>query len=368
MSRADLPVPRLLAEIHELRGRKDDEDWATAVVGRLLLDDATEERAVEALTEVRDALATADSAESAGDLMGDPHEWARAREEQWREDGVPAADTAPAPARDTAIIAMIASAVFAGLFAVGFLISGRGGETTALGHVLLPGALGLLSAIATGVFGRVRPARGQTIAVITCVLTVIVGAAATAAMLALTNPIRLAGPVPLGELGAMVGYSLLAWIIARIWPEAAATPPEGASLSGSPAADEIAPPALTDDAWAHRLTMILRSRGDMTERRVATIVAEARSHAQAAGSTLVEQFSSPESYAARFPRDERVPRRRAAWWATGCAVAVGAFAAWSYAHGDDNPWAVGWCGICAIVAAIEWRRVLRADSSTAQGS
>ena len=64
-----------------------------------------------------------------------------------------------------------------------------------------------------------------------------------------------------------------------------------------------APDAPAEVRWSAELTEILRTRHAMSAARVRDVVAEAHLHAADSGTSLHEEFGTPEEYAARFAPD-----------------------------------------------------------------
>lgn len=141
-------------------------------------------------------------------------------------------------------------------------------------------------------------------------------------------------------------YAALAWLAARILPDASA--------------DQGATPQ-TDDEWAARLAYLLRSRADVPEHRVTEAVAEARAHAADSGRTLAEEFGSPASYAARIPRDRvHRARSRAAVLTVAMALTLGLLFGVLVPSGDAS-W-VHWLIVAgaAVAAGVAWADALKA--------
>jgi len=141
----------------------------------------------------------------------------------------------------------------------------------------------------------------------------------------------------------MVGYGLLAWIVAQLWRE----PPRRAGTHQP----------LSDDEWLQELGSALRTRGDMTDARIASVLAEAKEHAQDAGTSLPAEFGSARAYAQRFDEDRAVRARRTAWLTTAGAVGVLSYNVITVLDGTPSFWGGVWLLVSAIIAALSWRTV-----------
>ncbi len=259
------------------RGAEEDQDWALTAGGRLLMEEVLERRIVEALDEVAEQVAAAQ--EPAQELFGDPLTWARGQEAAWREQGVALKAPPTTSPRDFAVETLIIASFYAGLFLLYELITWSWADPLKLSFLLAPLALALTSRTIAAVHTAVTAARSHTAGVLAAVAAALPGIALSVGVFALGNPVTLPGTAMLGFLGAVVAYALLAWATALAWP---ARPARTA--------------APHDDAsWYDALGAALRSRGDLTDSRVKEILAEARSHAQEAGTSPAEEFGAAEA-------------------------------------------------------------------------
>lgn len=64
--------------------------------------------------------------------------------------------------------------------------------------------------------------------------------------------------------------------------------------------DTSTPLATNDEQWLRELGETLRARGDMSDRKVRRIEADARTFVADSGNTLSEEFGTPTAYAHRF--------------------------------------------------------------------
>jgi hypothetical protein len=163
-------------------------------------------------------------------------------------------------------------------------------------------------------------------------------------------------PVSFGEVSGLWmlavagGYGLLASAIGRLWPA-----PQDPGPGAPDEADQ------DDDVWTRRLAAELRRRGDFTEARVRTVVAEAVAHVADSGGSLSDEFGPAEAYASRFAPDVVARQRRTAWgWSLLALVPAALFV--TYVARDGWAWQnqfVGtavWFGAATIMAAVSWRR------------
>ncbi len=86
-----------------------------------------------------------------------------------------------------------------------------------------------------------------------------------------------------------------------------------------------APDAPAEVRWSVELTEILRTRYAMSAARVRDLVAEAHLHAAESGTTVQEEFGTPEEYAARFAPDRARRSRLTLAVLAGLLVLSGAF-------------------------------------------
>ncbi|MDH5150729.1 hypothetical protein [Kocuria palustris] len=320
------------------RGAEEDQDWALTAGGRLLMEEVLERRIVEALDEVAEQVAAAQ--EPAQELFGDPLTWARGQEAAWREQGVALKAPPTTSPRDFAVETLIIASFYAGLFLLYELITWSWADPLKLSFLLAPLALALTSRTIAAVHTAVTAARSHTAGVLAAVAAALPGIALSVGVFALGNPVTLPGTAMLGFLGAVVAYALLAWATALAWPARparTAAPHDGAS-------------------WYDALGAALRSRGNLTDSRVKEILAEARSHAQEAGTSPAEEFGAAEAYAQRFAPNRAVAARRRAWLMTGVAGLALLTGVLSLVNGQLRPWAVLWLLLVVVIAALEWRR------------
>ncbi|MCA1192864.1 hypothetical protein [Saccharopolyspora sp. 6V] len=306
------------------RGVSTDGDWAQFAVARLVLDGVPRQVADEA---VRELLPTvADSGEAPAELFGTPADWAaKYQRERWEngENVRPAPDVTTR--RDLVIVSLIGAGLISSIQFLLTLLDKRGTEVYTPMYVLFPLLLSAAPLAVLQTFHRARVERSFHSAVGLAAGTV-VALALIIATLFLTF-----GDSPAFEAGGLWHLVLggawwaAAWIVGKVWPQPDARP---AGEPGSAVGDDQA-------VWCDELAATLRRRDDMTDARVAQIIAESRDHIAQSGRSAREEFGSPESYADRFERAERVRSRRLAWfWAVLAALATGLV----LTHGIAGDW------------------------------
>src|SRR5690625_149374 len=334
-------VAAAIDRVGAARGAPEDTDWARRVAAALLIADVLEARVVEVLEEA--AAQVSDAGEPAQTLLGDPDEWVAEHRSRWREEGTVQTAAPTAVRRDLVIETFIIASLYSGLFFVYELITWSWRDPFTLAGLAAPLALAVTSRAVEATFTAARARRSHTGGVIAGVLVGAVGVGVTAGTFAVGNGVVLGSRAPLVALGAMVGYGLLAWIVAQLWREQ----PRRAGTHEP----------LSDDEWLATLGSALRSRGDMTDARIATVLTEAKEHAQDAGTSLPAEFGPPRAYAQRFDEDRAVRARRTAWLTTAGAVGVLSYNVITVLDGTPSIWDGVWLLVSAIIAALSWRTV-----------
>lgn len=340
-------VPEAIDRVASARDEEADRDWAQQAAARMLFDDVDETRIVEALDDVAEQVEA--SQESPEDLFGDPVDWAQQRQSAWRDEGVELTTPTPLTLRRFCIETLITASVYSGMFLLMQVFTWSWSDPLTLSWLLAPLALALTSRAIEAAFTAVRAARTHALGVVAAVLTGIPGVALTVGVFAVGNGIGLPGTATLGVLGATVGYGVLAWALASLWPERAAAPTATAPQD--------------DDAWLRSLGRALRSRGDITDARAEEIMEEASAHAHEAGTSLTDEFGSPRAYAERFTADRRVSGRRRAWFWTVLASFGVVFLGIVALDGTLSVWNIAWLLLVVLIAVLEWRRVRRVSSA-----
>ena len=328
------------------RGEQSDEDWARAAAVRLVLDDVRAPLIREALFELVPVLE--DAQEPAEDLFGDAIGWAREKQADWRSDGVPArAATGPRSLPAFVHGAFVGAAAATPAFALLRMFADGWTLDFTLALVIFPLFLSM------GVFGFLAlwnwlvPRRSRGTAIALTALALIGFSAAVASSFALLHGVLLWRGSGFWLLAVAAGYGLLAAGTRWLWPE--------------PPPPDLKPQVEGDLGWKRVLAASLRERGDITERRIRAIIADAESHSAQSQRPLAEEFGSPASYAARFAPDMAIRARREAWGWTAVAVApVVVFVL--YVFEDGWHWQARFLALAlwfvgaAVVAATKWRR------------
>lgn len=350
-------TPQTLDEVagyfRHARGEQSDEDWARAAAARLVLDDVRAPLVREALFELVPVLE--DAQEPAEELFGSAIAWAKERQGDWRSEGVPVSTpSGPRSVRELVHGGLVGAAAASPVFALLRMFTDGWTLDFTLGLVLFPLilSLGVLGFLAIWNWLIRRRPRGTAIALTSVAL--IGFSAAVAAGFALSEGLLLWRGSGFWLLAIAAGYLMLATVTHWIWPVPEPRAP-AEQVSG-------------DLEWKRHLAAALRERGDITETRLRTIVADAERHSAQAHRSLPEEFGSPTSYAARFAPDAVVRARRAAWgWTVLTAAPVAVFVL----YGLDDGWhwqarflALGLWFIGAATAAItSWRRVTASSAA-----
>ena len=338
----------LVDSFADVRGREEDADWARQADGHLAYAEVTPAHRHRLLARARTL--TAEAQESPDDLFGLPEDWAADVQAEAASEGVSLTDSsATSPADVFSVGFVLASAASLLGLVLTLLADGLTTDLSA-GVLLLPAVIGVGG---VGVFWALdRLQRRFSLIVAVGAVLALAGAVLCLVVLVMLTlgDLVLAGTSTFLWLAAAVVYAGLAWIAARVLPDAAA--------------DQGATPQ-TDDEWAARLAYLLRSRADVPEHRVTEAVAEARAHAADAGSTLAAEFGSPASYAARIPRDRvHRARTRAAALTVAMALVIGMLFGVLVPGGEASwwHWTIAAGGVAA--AALAWADVRTARTRT----
>ncbi|MGO1183778.1 MAG: hypothetical protein ACTHZ5_08290 [Micrococcaceae bacterium] len=343
MAKETRRIPAAIGRIEAARHEPADGRWAWQAVSTMVIEDVAEERIVAALEETADRLA--ESQESPEELFGSPRRWDREQRARWREEGLVITAPQPLTPRDFGIESLVIASIFSGLFFLYLVLSASWGDTMTLSHLLAPVSLAVACRAMEAAFTRTRRTRSHALGVVGAVVAIALGTAVTVGVFALGNQVALDGNVLLGMLGCVVGYAVLAWSLAQLWP-ARPTPPYPAAPVG-------------EQEWLDALGAALRARGDVTDARAREIVTEAQSHARESQQPLAAEFGDPAAYADQFSANPQVKRRRKAWLYTGLVGLIGAYNVIALVEGSASWWGAAWLALALLLAVIEWRGVMR---------
>ncbi|GAA3280409.1 hypothetical protein [Nesterenkonia halobia] len=361
MTQTARTTPRRLEDLHRhfraARGRARDEKWAQAAATALILDDVAEPAVVARLEQLLDTLRASD--EPIEELYGPAQHWAEEQLPRLREQGEVTPEIArPRSLREAAVITLVGTAAFSMIFLVVGLLDGA--EAISMLPLAAPLGLALAITLLQAVFAAVLRRRSFLVAV--GVTVVALGALSTAAGWDLvtladqaTRSLSVWWHLPIAGLAG-----LLAWGFDHVpdraaWGRRRATPP---ATSSPGSAAQAAP--LDDHQWLDEAAAALRLRGDISDRRVRRVLAEARAHAEDVGSSLVEEFGSPQTYARRHGPQAGVRPRHRAWWMAGIAlVATVPLIDEVITHGTIwHPDLLRWAGLvvlAALATGMAWR-------------
>ncbi|WP_152352421.1 hypothetical protein [Brachybacterium subflavum] len=361
---------RVVQAFRSARGVDADADWAELAFVRMVFEDVridvAEKQLVDAAATVREAQ------ESPKTLFEAPSEWADQQVEDLRGAGLDVfEDPLIMGPRESVVAALgIASGLSALFFLsqlLDLLFGGDGPADLTIGFALMPLLLAVLIVVLIGVFKRAVARFRFPVVIALCAAVVVLGAGGAASIL-----------VPLGQEGTDIRlawgwsillvpvYAALAWMVAKLWR----APADGSAGEEALTPQQVLDAAhLDDDAWTSRARAALRRRDDLTDARVDTAITEAHAHAAETGSTLLEEFGTPEGYALKIPKDPRtVARRMTVFY----AVLALLWLALALANAADARWVLSWaiaapallvivCGAQAVGHARTWRRSVRGD-------
>lgn len=364
-------LSRVARAFQSARGIDGDADWAELALIRMVFEDVRIDVAERQLT---DAAATVSEAqESPKALFGRPSEWADLQAEELREAGLDVFEDPLVMGLREGVVTTLG--VASGLSALFFLsqlldllFGGDAGPTDlTIGFALMPLLLAALLVVLIAVYKRAVARFRFPIVVALCAAVVVLGAGGAASILMLLGQrgpdIHLAWS---WSILLVPVYAALTWVVAKLWRVPADGAGEGDVLTPQQILDSA---HLDDGAWTARARAALRRRDDLTDARVDAALTEARAHAAEAGSSLLEEFGSPEGYALRFPKDPRTVARR---MTVLFAVLALLWLALALANAADAGWALSWsvappallvivCGAQAVGHAKTWRRAVRAS-------
>lgn len=267
-----------------VRGRTEDTKWFARAVFACIDAHADVQHVRLAFDGVLETLA--ESNEAIAELFGEPQEWADEQVRQWRAMGIDAFQSQVLPVRDLVLAGFASASVLSVIFCI------EGSDRLPVAIAAMPLLISWIIVGCLGIYQRVIRTRPMTVAVLSCAVLVVIGACATAGYAWLIQQIPMARVAMwLIMLSAAAVYALVTWVTGKLLP------PEP-ELSGLSADDLFA----DDEAWLSDLAGTLRSRGDISTRRVRQICTDARQYAAQSESKLVNEFGPAEVYAQRFPR------------------------------------------------------------------
>ncbi|MCH3974652.1 MAG: hypothetical protein LKF49_05355 [Bifidobacterium tibiigranuli] len=302
MAGSNQPLSDMEERFASVRGRTEDRKWFARAVLAFIDDHVDVHHVRLAFDGVPEALAESD--EAIAELFGDPQEWVDEQVRQWRAMGIDAFQSQVLPVRDLVLGGFASASVLSVISCI------EGSDRFPVAIAAMPLLISWIIVGCLGIYQRVIRTRPMTAAVLSCAVLVTIGACATAGYAWLIQQIPMAQVAMwLIMLPAAVLYAFATWIIGRLWP------PES-EVSGLSADDLFA----DDEAWLSDLAGALRSRGDISTRRVRQICTDARQYAAQSESKLVDEFGPAEVYAQRFPRSSHKELRYV--WLYGAIVLV----------------------------------------------
>ncbi|WP_010524767.1 hypothetical protein [Nesterenkonia sp. F] len=365
MMQTERTSPRQLEDLHRrfrsARGLARDEKWAQAAATVLILDDVAESAVVDQLEQLLGTLRA--SEEPIEELYGPARRWAEEQLPRLREEGTVTPEIArPRNFREAAVITLIGTSGFSVLLLVVVLVAGT--ATISLLPLVTPPTLALAIVLLQALFAAVLRRRPFVVAV--GITAVALGALSTAAGWSLvtladqaTRSLSVWWHLPIAGIAG-----LLAWGLDRATDRATsvrgdATPPESAAADAP----------LDDDQWLDQAAEALRMRGDISDRRIRRLLAEARTHADDADASLVEEFGSPQDYARRHRPQAGLRARRRAWWMAGVALVatvplVDDLVTEGISWRADSMMRAALVAFLALAAVLAWRTSRREQQAT----
>lgn len=347
MSTADARMEDLLARFTKARGLESDRRWAEEAFARFVLDDVRENVMVR---ELEEAVAVVEvSGTRPEKLFGPAADWARSRRDELAEDGEAVlAVESPLTWRAVSGNALLIAALFSIPFAVVMAFDGLTLDYS-WPHLLMPLVLGTLMAVVITVWSRtiLRRSFAATVAMSGAV-TLLLATGAALLFTGLQDVVVFTGSV--AWLLAVVGaYLLLGLLGFRLLPRDENT--------GDASAQEIP----DDGTWALVLGGTLHGRLGYSDERARQIVQEARSHAEASGRTLAEEFGTPAEYASRLPADTRRKRRLYAVLLTAVAAYWVGMLVFEWLSPEETVqwWRVAGAVLFPLLAGVQWRGAVR---------
>lgn len=335
------PLTPVLTAYLDARGEREDQVWAEHAVVTMVREEVSPTVARRVLEEALPLVR--ESGQGPEELYGPARTWAREEIASRAQDGEVVVDSTPDSTwRDVPVIGSVSAVAITLMMMVVWWV--RDGLTVDYTWelVLLP-LLGSVAVIAALTVHERLLTRGPRWIAIVAALAVMAAGVALLAWLVLgtaDEPFARGSVFWLAAVAA--GYAVLAGALDRGLPEARVKP-------------------LSDTDWERELAGTLRLRMGMTEARVQEIVREARDHAGRSGTSLVDEFGSPASYASRFPKDRPASARRTAWLTTSLipVTAIVAFGGMPDELGWDG---LSWGGVALLVLSVvltvqAWRRV-----------
>jgi hypothetical protein len=352
MAGSNQPLSGVEERFAAVRGRAEDRTWFTRAVLAFIDDHVDVHHVRLAFDGVLETLAESD--EPIAELFGEPQEWAEEQVRQWREMGIDAFQSPVVPVRDLVLAGFASASVLSVMFCI------EGSDRSPVAVAAWPLLISWIIVGCVGIYQRVIQTRPMPAAVLSCAVLVVIGACATAGYAWLSQQIPMArAAMWLIMLPAAAVYALATWITGRLWtPE-----PEVSGLS----ADDL---FADDKEWLSDLAGALRSRGDISTRRVSRICNDARQYAARSESTLVEEFGPAEVYAQRFPRSSHNELRYVWLYGTIVLIDIAYVAAIRLGHMGYGPFSNGFgfalltANIASLASAIvQWRRQRQKDHS-----
>ena len=303
---ADMTTP-LSAAIDAVRGARGEEMdslWAYGLSWALLMKDVEPDVVAAELQEVFGLVR--ETRESPEELYGSTS--ARADElcRQWLDEGRRVLSRQPSISwRQVPASALATTGRFSIIMTGLLLLTGQTTTTWTAGMLVIPVAIGVSTPAGMAIWETLLRRRNEATAVV--VSTLFVG---TVASVAGTLAIQTADQ-PLGTSSTWWSLvpAMACLLLARLLSRHVGDVPAHGS-----------PPAANDGEWVARAAAVLRGGVRLSDRRVNTLVAEARAHAAESGNTLAEEFGTPEDYAARFAPDLARQHLLRAALAAACAA------------------------------------------------
>lgn len=329
----------------------EDAGWTYGAVMHLARTQVAEEVIEGELFAAAETVAR--TGQSPEELFGDSRAWAVAKVEEWREDG---AEVFTEPSRWSLLDLLFFTPFFAtwvaALLAVMDLLEGNWTVDYTVSRVLMPLILSFLTTTVCLVFHNLTVSRGFATAVAGAVLVggaLVFGAAAFFTQI--PWPSR-RGPC-WWDLVVVGGCAVLTAVVCPWWIRQKSLRRDGRATARTAApSGEQGPSRRVQEGrdpldrserdraeeeldWAAAARRTMRARGDLSGQSIESAVGEAMIHAQEAGSTLREEFGSPQRYAMSLPGDQTLPVRRE-MWARALALALAVLAlvlTWTTAEG-----------------------------------
>ncbi|MCF2707164.1 hypothetical protein I6E29_07800 [Arcanobacterium haemolyticum] len=326
--------------------------WEKKALAELVLLNVRADIAENLVLEASDlAVSTGENIES---IQGPAKEWVRRRVEELRDDvasnsaddtyeGIPFASDEPWTARLATIYGFVISAVFASFFAVVTLLFDGCRTSLTIPMLMAP----IIFGIGNSWLGYIYEAtKRRTTFVVATGITTLAFAVVVAVSVLLFTQVKEPRweTLSIAYFGIAAGAGLIAWLISVVWKK--------------PYYDEsrafLRASAIERGDWREEFVRAARIQGGRSEKEIQRLADETYSYAEAAGTTVGQEFGDPVFYAQRLGKNPTVVFRRKFMWRVCVLILAGVLVVTNII--DGNGWvALAWSGLATVF--IVWQIV-----------